>query len=303
MDCIAMYVIGPYIFKKQKMASWDRNKLRKELAEYEMEQNDIETFIKLLDVKLDWNSVTADDLPDVCNKLAATFEMDSDKLLLPASILELASKIRHVKDVPWFTGDFCGGCETTLYVKCGAYLPKNLTIPWCTCFEESDGSFTWEVTGYFGGWNWNVYGFETLFIPHTVSSIDFDSLFGVGALKKVVVDKRNETYSSDDLGMVYSENGTVLEFIPPATKQVYINENVQKIAYSLITSRRPCKCDYDDCGEEEMMPWCVQWESFKVDERNQWLKNDENGNVCNNDGKVLMFLPYAEEKPLEYKLE
>ncbi len=82
-----------------------------------------------------------------------------------------------------------------------------------------------------GSWSFNNTGIVSIFIPANVSFIDAAAFYWTQALQRIDVAEDNLVYKSDEYGVVYSKDGTVLEQYPDARTGSYeIPEGVTTVA-------------------------------------------------------------------------
>ena len=63
---------------------------------------------------------------------------------------------------------------------------------------------------------------KSIFIPASVSTIGYDSFYGCNHLETIKVDKENSQFKSNEDGVVFSKNGTILVLYPPGKNGDYV---------------------------------------------------------------------------------
>ena len=123
----------------------------------------------------------------------------------------------YCDDLTWF--EIPEGVTTiSAYAFAFSNMPETLNIP--------NGVETVENMAFF-----TSSGVKTVNIPASVTSMGSLAFLGTESLSSYNVDKANETYSSE-YGILYSENGTILECYPAGKDETTftVSDNVEFIA-------------------------------------------------------------------------
>lgn len=99
--------------------------------------------------------------------------------------------------------------------------------------ELPDGLETIDSTAFMG-----CYGIKSISIPETLTNLDPDCFYGIPYLETITVDSENPRYSSDEFGVIFNKDKTVLEYYPEGnTRTSYtVPDGVTEIGYSAFRS-------------------------------------------------------------------
>ena len=123
---------------------------------------------------------------------------------------------------------------------------------------------------------------ESINIPKGVSQIGQTVLFGCDSLKKIEVDPQNEKYSSDEQGVLYNKDKTVLIRLPQALSVYYMPDTVKEIVHEFS----------GDMGSSAVS-FCSGVERFIVGDGNEVFSSDAQGALYNKDKTSLIQYPCA----------
>ena len=123
---------------------------------------------------------------------------------------------------------------------------------------------------------------ESIDIPKGVSQIGQTVLFGCDSLKKIEVDPQNEKYSSDEQGVLYNKDKTVLIRLPQALSVYYMPDTVKEIVHEFS----------GDMGSSAVS-FCSGVERFIVGDGNEVFSSDAQGALYNKDKTSLIQYPCA----------
>ena len=123
---------------------------------------------------------------------------------------------------------------------------------------------------------------ESINIPKGVSQIGQTVFFGCDSLKKIEVDPQNEKYSSDEQGVLYNKDKTVLIRLPQALSVYYMPDTVKEIVHEFS----------GDMGSSAIS-FCSGVERFIVGDGNEVFSSDAQGALYNKDKTSLIQYPCA----------
>ncbi len=99
--------------------------------------------------------------------------------------------------------------------------------------ELPDGLETIDSTAFMG-----CNGIKSISIPKTLTNLDPDCFYGIPYLESITVDSENPRYSSDEFGVLFNKDKTVLEHYPEGnTRTSYtVPDGVTEIGYAAFRS-------------------------------------------------------------------
>lgn len=99
--------------------------------------------------------------------------------------------------------------------------------------ELPDGLETIDSTAFMG-----CSGIKSISIPETLTNLDPDCFYGIPYLETITVDSENPRYSSDEFGVLFNKDKTVLEYYPEGNTRISytVPDGVTEIGYSAFRS-------------------------------------------------------------------
>ena len=217
---------------------------------------------------VDWKSTYWPEAKNIVSRVSEESDIDPNLIIEATSMIEEASKIEFVEDMPWLGYariDPCCGNYCLMAGHSGtADTPETLIIPRFIAYMEGDKiEFDWveDVSSF------EDCGFKTLVIPKSAMFINKE-FSGCGSFERIIVDERNPRYSSDEQGLLYSKHKSVLCYCPNAKTSITIPKSVVRIDEYFITK---------DSKLKEII----------VEEGNKVFHVDEDGRLCDKDGPVI----------------
>ena len=288
-----------YIHSGLEVSEWKKF-IEEKLSDTEYDISGAEAITKILELDIDWNSVSADD-PELIKQISKKTGLIIPDVRLAASIISDAYKAKPDTEYPWLIRSFPDPCLGQRQFVVGANYKHEeseiLTVPPFLISVNYDDELI--CNPVIGTYQFNFCRMESLCLPYTVRFVNAEDFLGCYRLKTITVDPSNEHYSADEQGLLYNKDGTILKYIPNGKERIFINKNVECIDENLIDlySGNFRSDIFDEFGGD----WDKLLKFIEVDRENPWLKSDENGVLYDWEGNVLITPPCTEPEDAEGK--
>ena len=123
---------------------------------------------------------------------------------------------------------------------------------------------------------------KSIYIPSSTVKIGESVFSGCSSLEKIIVDATNEKYSSDEQGVLYNKDKSIVIRVPQMLSIYYMPDSVKEIASEF-------SADFGVSG----VSYCTGLKKFVVGEENDNFSNDSQGALYNKDKTKLIQYPCA----------
>lgn len=134
---------------------------------------------------------------------------------------------------------------------------------------------------------------ETVYLPESLESIGINIFAGCTNLTNIIVDEKNDFFSSsDDKRILYNKDKTKIESFPSAKGKIEIPINVKEIALFAFSCCEELEEIYISKNVENIESGiffrCKNLKKILVDENNQFYSSSENNEILYNKEKSIL---------------
>ncbi len=288
-----------YIHSGLENAEWKMKFIEENLSDFQYDVTDTEALTKVLELDIDWNTVSADD-PELIKTISKKTGLTIPDVRQAVSIIDDAFNAKYDTDYPWLIWTFLDPCMGQRQFVAGADfrqdVPDVLSLPPFLMTNWIEKELICNPVMGAGGFAFC--NMKSLHLPYTVRFLNVGDFLGCCRLQNFTVDPRNEFFSSDEQGLLYDRSGTTLKYIPNGRERIYINKNVEHIDEGLIDAFSESGAGMSDLSEYEG-DWDKLLKFIEVDPENPWFKSDEDGVLYDWDGNELIVPPCTDRETAE----
>ena len=288
-----------YIHSGLEDAEWKQKFIDENLSDFQYDCDFTTALTEILQSDINWKTVSAED-PELIKQISKETGLIIPDVRLAVSVIDDAFKAKYDTDYPWLIWTFLDPCMGQRQFVAGAdfrnNVPDVLKIPSFLMTNWDEKELICNPVIGVGGFAFCK--MTSLHLPYTVRFLNAGDFLGCCRLQKIIVEPRNEFFSSDEQGLLYDKIGTTLKYIPNGKERIFINKNVECIDEDLIDAYSESGAGMSNLEEYEG-DWDKLLKFIEVDPENPWLRSDEDGVLYDWDGNELIVPPCTDPETAE----